>query len=111
VVVPNQENYPMGFGYDWAKTSDALLLEGIVVDCGLNPGALLGAQLSLVGLAGDERFVLPGYFSSPTFDRSGTLLAAAHRESNSSPGFVVIHNLAGELVLEVGEGEQPKYQP
>jgi LysM repeat protein len=111
LAVPNQEFYELGFGYAWTPESDALLLQGLVLNCGDNPGQQLGAQLSLVDLSGQETFVLPGYFTSPTFDHSGAYLAAARSTGGANPGQVVVFNRAGGVVLEVGEGDLPKFQP
>jgi dipeptidyl aminopeptidase/acylaminoacyl peptidase len=112
LLVPGQEIYPVGFGYDWTPESDALLMQGVVVSCDpANPGQQLGAQLSIVDLAGQESVIVPGFFSGPTFDRGGQHFTAALTTDNATPGQVLIFNRAGELVLEVGGGDIPRFQP
>jgi dipeptidyl aminopeptidase/acylaminoacyl peptidase len=112
LLVPGQEIYPIGWGYDWTPESDALLLHGVVVTCDpANPGQQLGAQLSIVDLAGQEGLIVPGFYSAPTFDRGGQYFVAALSADNASPGQVLIFNRAGEVALEVGEGDIPRFQP
>src|SRR5690606_10355920 len=61
---PNQEHYHMGFSYDWLPSSDAIVALGNVVDCNLNspnPGQMIaGPQMSILGLDGSERTIIPG---------------------------------------------------
>ncbi|MCC6191530.1 MAG: PD40 domain-containing protein [Anaerolineales bacterium] len=112
LLSPGQETYPIGFGFAWTPESDALLLQGVVVNCSPdNPGQQLGAQLSLVDLAEQESLIVPGFFSAPSFDRTGALFAAARSADPASPGQVQIFSRAGEVVLEVGEGNGPRFQP
>lgn len=77
---------------------------------GGQPRYLAGPQLSIVGLDGAERLTLPGSFDSPSFDFTGQMLAAALMDKEGKPR-VQIYALTGDLVLDLGEGALPQFQP
>lgn len=110
---PQKENYYLPFGYAWRPAGDALAVSSVVVDCTAFAGTRLGAQISIIGLDGTERLVIPGEFWSLSFDRSGAYLAAA-RTSTDDPMQASVHIYSaqtGDLVLDLGEGAFPQFQP
>lgn len=111
VPIPNAEIYYMAFGYAWAPPGDALLITSYVIDCTNFAGTQLGAQLSTVSLSGQEMLIAKGYFTSPSYDHSGTLIAVARHTDNSSPGDVILYDPNAHLVLDLGQGDQPAFQP
>lgn len=108
----------MGFSYDWLPSSDAIVALGNVVDCNLNspnPGQMIaGPQMSILGLDGSERTIIPGFFWSISVDRSGTLVAASHHQGglqDLNPNVEIYSAQTGQLVLSVGPGSYPQFQP
>jgi hypothetical protein len=67
--------------------------------------------LSTVSLTGQELFIAKGFFASPNYDRTGTLIAVARQTDYSSPGEVIIYGPNAHLVLDLGPGDQPAFQP
>ena len=117
-VDSNQERYYIGISYAWAPTSDGLLAHGNVVDCNLNnpnPGqSVAGPQMSILGLDGSERAIIPGFFYGLSMDRSGTLIAAAHHQNgfqDPNPNVEIYSVQTGQLVLSLGPGSNPQFQP
>ncbi|MDW8327925.1 MAG: hypothetical protein RMK99_15290, partial [Anaerolineales bacterium] len=110
---PQKENYYLPFGYAWHPAGDSLAISSVVVDCTAFVGTRLGAQISILGLDGTERLIIPGEFWSLSFDRSGAYLAAA-RTGTDDPmqASVQIYSAqTGDLVLDLGEGAFPQFQP
>ncbi|MEP7358634.1 MAG: hypothetical protein ABI847_15405 [Anaerolineales bacterium] len=111
LVTPNTDITYIGFGYAWKPASDGLLISSVVIDCTNFAGTQLGAQLSSLGLDQQETLVATGMYSSPSYDRSGSLIAVAQQADNTSPSEVVVLAPNGDLVLDVGAGGQPAFQP
>jgi WD40 repeat protein len=116
-IDPAQEHYHVGLSYAWSTTSDELIVLGNVVDCDLNgPNAgqvVAGPQMSIIGLDGSERNIIPGTFYGISMDRSGTLIAAAHYKDyqDMNPMVELYSAQTGELVLPLGPGSNPQFQP
>jgi hypothetical protein len=111
LLVPDRDITYIGVGFDWKPGSDGLLITSLVIDCTDFAGTQLGAQLSSLGLDQQETIIATGYFSSPSYDRSGTLIAAARQADNVSPSNVMVLAQDGTLLLDVGPGQQPAFQP
>jgi dipeptidyl aminopeptidase/acylaminoacyl peptidase len=118
VVDPNQEHFHVGLSYAWTPASNAILALGNVVDCNLNsPNAgqsLAGPQISVIGLDGSERTIIPGFFYGVGMDRTGALIAAAHYEDgiqDIDPTVEIYSAETGQLVLTLGAGSNPQFQP
>jgi hypothetical protein len=111
------ERYFVGLAYDWLQSSDGLIASGIVVDCnmnGPNMGQVVGGpQMSVLRLDGSEGIVIPGMFYSQSTDRTGTLVAAAHYKDiqDLSPAIEIYSLQTGQLVLSLGSGSYPRFQP
>lgn len=116
-IDPTQEHYHVGLSYDWSPSGDALVGVGNVVDCDLNSPAagqsLAGPQMSILGIDGSERLVIPGLFYGLSMDRTGTLIAAAHYQDNQdlNPMVEIYSAQTGQLVLLLGPGNSPQFQP
>lgn len=113
-----QEHYHVGLSYAWTPASDALVGLGNVVDCNLNSSnsgqVIAGPQMSIIGLDGSERTVIPGFFYGISMDRTGTLIAAAHFEDgfqDLDPTLEVYAAETGQLALTLGPGSSPQFQP
>ena len=80
-VDTNQEHYHVGLSYAWSPASDAIVALGNVIDCGLDSPTsgqvIAGPQMSVIGLDGSERAIIPGFFYGMSMDRTGRLIAAA----------------------------------
>jgi len=117
VIDPGKEYYHVGLSYAWSPASDALVASGNVVDCDLNsPNAgqvVAGPQLSILGLDGSERNIIPGTFFGISMDRTGTLIAAAHYKDfqDLNPMIELYSSQTGQLVLPLGAGSNPQFQP
>ncbi len=116
-IDPGQEHYHVGLSYAWSRASDALIALGNVVDCDLNsPNAgqvIAGPQMSIIGLDGSERNIIPGTFYGISMDRTGTVIAAAHYKDyqDLNPMVELYSAQTGELVLPLGPGSNPQFQP
>jgi dipeptidyl aminopeptidase/acylaminoacyl peptidase len=117
-IDPNQEHYHVGLSYAWSPASNALLALGNVLDCNLNsPNAgqsIAGPQISIIGLDGSERTVIPGFFYGLSMDRTGTLIAAAHYEDgiqDVDPTVEIYSAETGQLLFPLGAGSSPQFQP
>jgi hypothetical protein len=118
IIDPNQEHYHVGLSYDWLPTADALVARGQVLDCNLsgpNPGqAIAGPQMSILGLDGSERTIIPGFFWDLSVDRTGTLIAATRFDNgfeDLNPDVEIYSAETGQLVLSLGPGNTPSFQP
>lgn len=117
-IDPNQEHYYVGFSYAWSPASDGIVALGNVVDCNLNsprPGQVVaGPQMSTIGLDGSEGLIIPGFFYGMSMDRAGTLIAAARHEDgfqDLTPIVEIYSAQTGQLVLPLGPGSNPQFQP
>jgi hypothetical protein len=114
----NQEHYYEGLSYAWVSTSDAIVALGNVVDCNINspnPGtSIAGPQMSIIGLDGSERTIVPGFFYGISMDRSGTLITGAHHQNgfqDPNPIVELYSAQTGQLILSLGAGSNPQFQP
>jgi Tol biopolymer transport system component len=114
----NQEHYHVGLSYAWSPASDAVVALGNVLDCGLNSPTsgqvIAGPQMSIIGLDGSERSIIPGFFYGISTDRTGTLIAASHFEDgfqDLNPNVEIYSAQTGQLVLSLGSGSNPQFQP
>lgn len=117
-IDPSQDHYQVGLSYAWASASDGILALGNVVDCNLNspnPGtSIAGPQMSIVGLDGSERTIVPGFFYGLSTDRTGTQIAAAHHQNgfqDPNPVVEIYSAQTGQLILSLGAGSNPQFQP
>ena len=118
VIDPNAERFHVGLSYDWLPSSDALVALGNVIDCKMDSPTvgqvLAGPQMSILGLDGSERTIIPGFFYGISVDRSGTLIAAAHHLegfSDMNPTLEIYSAQTGQPVLSLGPGNTPEFQP
>lgn len=117
-IDPNHERFPVGFSYAWTRASDGLVALGNVVDCNLNSPTtgqvIAGPQMSILGLDGSERTIIPGFFYGISMDRSGSLIAAAHHQNgfqDVNPNVEIYSAQTGQQVLSLGPGTNPQFQP
>ena len=117
-IDPAQERYQVGLSYAWTPASDGILALGNVIDCNLtnpNPGSpIAGPQMSIVGLDGSERTIIPGFFYGLSMDRTGTQIAAAHHQDgfqDPNPVVEIYSAQDGQLLLSLGAGFNPQFQP
>ena len=116
-IDPSKQIYPAGLSYGWSPTSDAIVALGNVLNCDFNsPDSgknVAGPQLSVLGLDGTERLVIPGFFWNPSMDRAGTLIAASHLQNiqDTQPMLEIYSAQTGQLVLSLGAGSLPVFQP
>jgi hypothetical protein len=89
-----------------------------VVDCNLNspnPGqSIAGPQMSIIGLDNSERTIIPGFFYGISMDRTGAFIAAAHHQNgfqDPNPVVEIYFVPTGQLVLSLGPGNTPQFQP
>ncbi len=114
---PSKELYYVGLSYAWAPTSDALVATGTVVDCNLNSPTMgqsvAGPQMSILKLDATEGIIIPGMFWSPSIDRTGSLIAAAHylNLGDTNPMIEIYSAQSGQLVTKIGPGSNPQFQP
>jgi hypothetical protein len=116
-IDPSQEHYYVGLSYGWSPLSDALVIFGNVIDCNFNSPTsgqiVAGPQMSILGLDGSERFITPGTFYGISMDRSGTLVAASHYTDfqDLNPLIEIYSTQTGQVVLALGAGRNPQFQP
>jgi hypothetical protein len=117
-IDPNQEHYHVGLSYAWTLDSEAIIALGNIVDCNLsgpNPGEVIaGPQMSMLGVAGSEGLTIPGFFYGISMDRSGTFIAAAHYEDgfqDLDPSIEIYSAQTGQIILPLGPGSNPQFQP
>jgi hypothetical protein len=117
-IDPNQEHYQVGLSYAWTPASDGIVALGNVVDCNLNspnPGTpIAGPQMSIIGLDGSERTIIPGFFYGLSMDRTGNEIAAAHHQNgfqDPNPMVELYSAQTGQLLLTLGAGSNPQFQP
>jgi hypothetical protein len=114
----SQERYHVGLSYAWSPAGDAIVALGNVIDCGLNSPTtgqvIAGPQMSVIGLDGSERAVIPGFYYGISMDRTGTLIAAARfleGFQDLNPNVEIYSAQNGGLVLPLGPGSNPQFQP
>jgi dipeptidyl aminopeptidase/acylaminoacyl peptidase len=116
----NQEHYHVGLSYAWNPAGDALVALGNVVDCNPNSPTmgqvLAGPQMSIIGVpeGQGEWTIIPGFFYGISMDRGGTMIAAAHFEDgfqDLDPTLELYSAQAGQLILTLGPGSNPQFQP
>jgi hypothetical protein len=116
-IDPNKQTYHVGLSYGWSPNSDAIVIFGNVVDCDPNSAnmgkSIAGPQMSILGMDGHERLVIPGFFMSLSMDRTGTMIGAAHyKDYQDTQPVVEIHSAqTGQLILSLGTGNYPAFQP
>ena len=117
-VDPNMEHFHVGLSYAWSPHSDGLVALGNVIDCNLNsPTAgkvIAGPQISILRMDGTEGYVIPGFFYGISMNRSGTLIATAHFQDgfqDLNPTVEIYSAQTGQLVLPLGPGSNPQFQP
>jgi WD40 repeat protein len=117
-IDPSKEHYHVGLSYAWTPTSDGILALGNVVDCVMDSPTqgqiIAGPQMSIIGLDGSERSIIPGYFYGISMDRTGTLIAAAHYQGgfqDQNPIIEIYSAQTGQVVLSLGPGNSPQFQP
>ena len=116
-IDPSAEHYHVGLSYTWSAASDALIATGNIVDCAPNSATsgqiLLGPQMSVIGLDGSERLVIPGLFFGISTDRTGTWIAAAHYQDfqDLNPMVQLYSAQTGQIVLPLDQGNNPQFQP
>lgn len=117
-VDPNLERYHTGLSFDWLPSNDAIVGLGNVMDCNLNSPTtgqvIAGPQMSIIGLDGSERTIIPGFFYGISVDRTGSLIAAAHYQDgfqDVNPDVEVYSAETGQQVLSLGPGSNPRFQP
>ena len=116
-IDPNQNHYHVGLSYAWNKTGDALIALGDVIDCTENSPttgqSVAGPQMSIIGLDGSEPLVIPGYFYGISMDRSGGMIVAAHYKDiqDQNPTVEIYSAQTGQLLLPIGPGQNPQFQP
>jgi hypothetical protein len=117
-IDPSNERYNSGLSYAWTSTSDGLVALGQVIDCAANSPTsgqiVAGPQMSVIGVDGSERTIIPGFFYGISVDRTGNLIAAAHFQGgfqDQNPSVEIYSSQTGQLVLPVGPGDNPQFQP
>jgi hypothetical protein len=117
-IDPGNERYNSGLSYAWTAASDGLVALGQVIDCAANSPTsgqiIAGPQMSVLGLDGSERTIIPGFFFGISMDRTGNLIAAAHFQNgfqDLNPNVEIYSAQTGQLVLPVGPGNSPQFQP
>jgi hypothetical protein len=117
-IDPSNERYNSGLSYAWTSNSDGLVALGQVFDCATNSPTsgqiVAGPQMSILGLDGSERLIIPGYFYGISMDRTGNWIAAAHFQGgfqDLNPNVEIYSAQSGQSVLSLGPGNTPEFQP
>ena len=117
-IDPAAERYHVGLSYDWHPSSDAIVALGNVVDCSMSgptPGQVIaGPQMSIISFDESERLIIPGFFYGISVDRTGNLIAAAHFQNgfqDLNPSVEIYSAQTGQLILPIGPGSNPQFQP
>lgn len=117
VIDPDKHIFHVGLSYGWSPNSDAIVIFGAVVNCdpySADMGKIVaGPQMSILGMDGSERLVIPGFFMNLSMDRNGTMIAAAHYEDyqDTQPEVELYSAQTGQLMLSLGSGNDPVLQP
>jgi Tol biopolymer transport system component len=114
----NQEHYHVGLSYAWSPASDAIVALGNVIDCGMNSPTsgqvIAGPQMSVIGLDGSEHSIISGFFYGISMDRTSAWIAAARYLEgfqDLNPNIEIYSAQTGQLVLSLGAGNSPQFQP
>jgi dipeptidyl aminopeptidase/acylaminoacyl peptidase len=114
----NKEHYYVSLSYAWSPMSDAFVALGNVVDCAPDSPTsgqiIAGPQMSIIGLNGSERAIIPGFFYGISMDRAGTMIAAAHYKDgfqDLNPNVEIYDAQTGQIILSLGSGSNPQFQP
>jgi hypothetical protein len=117
-IDPNQERFHVGLSYTWAPTSGSLVVRGQVLDCKIDSSTagqtLAGPQMSIIGLDGSERTVIPGFFYGLSMDRTGAMITASRHEDgfqDMDPEVEIYSAQSGQPLLSLGPGSHPQFQP
>jgi len=116
-IDPAQDHYHTGLSYGWSPFSDALVIIGNVLDCNFSSPtsgqSVVGPQMSIMGLDGSERLIIPGMFFGMSMDRSGLWIAASHYQNiqDTDPLLEIYSTQTGQRVLTVGPGQMAQLQP
>lgn len=117
-IDPTQDHYHLALSYTWTPDSSAIVAHGNVLDCNFNspnPGqSLAGPQISMIGLDGSERTIIPGFFFEVSMDRTGTMIAASNFQNgfeDPDPTIEIYSAQSGQPVLSLGPGSNPQFQP
>jgi hypothetical protein len=72
-----------------------------------------GPHLSILGLDGTERLAIPGFLTSPSFDRTGAWLAGTHflDLQDMNPTIEIYSAQTGQPALSLGPGTSGQFQP
>ena len=105
-------------GYAWSPASEsAAVSSGGVLNCDMARSdfgqIVAGPQLSVIGLDGIERLVIPGLFYGFDYDCTGTLLAVSHYQNNQdiNPNIEIYSSQNGQWIAGLGPGMSPSFQP
>ena len=114
----SKERYFTGLSYAWTPASNGIVALGNVMDCNLDSPTtgqvIAGPQMSTIGLDGSEKTIIPGFFYGISVDRSGNFIAAAHHQNgfqDVNPMIEIYSAQNGQLVLPLGPGTNPEFQP
>ena len=117
-IDPNQEHYHVGLSYAWSPASDGIIALGNVIDCNINSPSqgqvIAGPQMSTISLDGGEGLVIPGFYFGISMNRTGTFIAAARfleGFQDLNPNVEIYSAQTGQLVLPLGPGNNPQFQP
>ncbi len=119
-ITDPSSQYFSGQSYAWSPDGKALVVFGSVISIDMassNPCQMIaGPQMSVVGLDASERTVIPGLFGEMSMDQTGTLIAASHQNfppsASPEPSTIDIYSaLTGQLILALGPGDHPVFQP
>jgi WD40 repeat protein len=117
-IDPAQERHHLALNYAWTPDGSAIVAHGNVVDCNLagpNPGqSIAGPQISILGLDGSERTIIPGFFYEVSMDRTGAMIATSHFQNgfqDPNPTVDLYSAQTGQPILSLGPGSNPQFQP
>jgi Tol biopolymer transport system component len=116
-IDPNKDYYHVGLSYAWNSSSDSIVASGNVVNCDFNSStmgqSIAGPQMSILGLDGSERLIIPGTFYGMSVDRTGTLIAASHFKDfqDPNPMLEIYSAQTGQMTVLLGPGSNPQFQP
>jgi hypothetical protein len=117
-IDPNQERFHVGLSYAWKPAGDGIIALGNVVDCKADSPTMgqviAGPQMSTIALDGSEGLIIPGFFYGISIDRTGTFIAAAHFQDgfqDPNPNVEIYSAQTGQIVLSLGSGSNPQFQP
>lgn len=117
-IDPSLERYHVGLSYAWIPSGDGIVALGNVIDCNMSSPTtgqvVAGPQMSIIGWDGSESNIIPGFFYGISVDRTGTMIAAAHYQNgfqDMNPLIEIYSAQTGQLILPLGPGSNPQFQP